>query len=207
MPDPTSNRPRPWAFIDAVSSDIHEVEQKLERYSYDTKTRGHREIQPARMCGEALYEIVLKGDRESHLAYTLEFPEQPTAVQEAFRIKKQGECSITVKNPAFNSAAYSARWAGFSGDQKARLPPHLMEKFKGKIKNQVRYCMLDTVEFLNYQHCETVWIGERLKDDMQRVLDELEEEVEEEGGKSEEEVYKELQTKPEEFPDAAQKFQ
>ena len=69
-------------FVDAVGS-LEEVEHKLERYSYDTKTRGHREIQPARLCGEARYELIKHGEDskvQTHLVYELEVPEQPGEV-------------------------------------------------------------------------------------------------------------------------------
>jgi hypothetical protein len=206
LPDPTAGRSRVWAFVDAVSGDIHEVERKLDRYEYDTATVGHREVQPARLCGEAHYDLVVHTDRDSHLAYVLEYPEQPTAVQLAFHIHKQGDMVTTVKNPVFNSPAYSDRWAGFSGGAKANLPPHLVEKFRGKVKDVVRYTSLDTVEFLNIEHCEVVLIGVKAKEDMRAVMEELEAEVEEEGEKSEKDVYKELDTDPKEFPDAVESF-
>ena len=90
---------RPWAFVEAVSSDLHEVEHHLERYSYDTKTRGHREIQPARLAGEAHYELVLQVERESHWVYRLEYPEEPSEVQKAFHIHKEGQCQQRTQLP------------------------------------------------------------------------------------------------------------
>ena len=95
LPDPSAPQLRPWAFVDAVSSDLHEVEHPLERYSYDTKTRGHREIQPARLAGEAFYELVVQAEKESHFVYRLEFPEEPSEVQKAFHIYKAGQCQRT----------------------------------------------------------------------------------------------------------------
>lgn len=81
------------SFVDAVGS-LEEVEHKLERYSYDTKTHGHREIQPARLCGEAHYELIKtthKNGVQTHLVYELEVPEQPGVVQQAFGIAKEGQ--------------------------------------------------------------------------------------------------------------------
>lgn len=130
LPDPNSRRARIWSFVEAASSDLHEVEYHLERYSYDTKTRGHRDIQPARLIAEARYEIVQHSSKDSHLMYELEFPEEPTDVQKAFHIYKQGHFLVTVKNPAFDSPAYSERWAGFKGDAKANFSEELRANFQ-----------------------------------------------------------------------------
>ena len=109
------------SFVDAVGS-LEDVEHKLERYSYDTKTRGHREIEPARLCGEARYELIKqssKGNHSAHLVYELEVPEQPGEVQRAFSIEKEGQFLVNVKNPDFNSAARSERpYAGFKEGEK-----------------------------------------------------------------------------------------
>ena len=81
------------SFVDAVGS-LEEVEHKLERYSYDTKTRGHREIEPARLCGEARYSLIKDthgNNVQTHLVYDLEVPEQPSEVQQAFNIAKEGQ--------------------------------------------------------------------------------------------------------------------
>ena len=196
-----------WAFVDAVSSDLHEVEHKLERYSYDTKTRGHRDIQPARLAAEARYEIVHHVGKDSHMVYELEYPAEPGEVQKAFHIHKEGQLLVTVKNPVFNSPAYSDRWAGFKGEDKAQFPAHLVERFKGKVKDVVRYTPLDTADFLNHQHCELVLIGTSRGDDLTQVMEELERDVDEEGPKDEREAYQELQADPKEFPDSAESFE
>ena len=87
----------PRSFVDAVGS-LEEVEHKLERYSYDTKTRGHREIEPARLCGEARYTLIKTTHKnntsQTHLVYELETPEQPGEVQQAFSIAKEGQFLI-----------------------------------------------------------------------------------------------------------------
>ena len=82
--------------MDAVGT-LDEIEHKLERYSYDTKTKGQREIQPARLCGEARYELIKtthKNSAQTHLVYELEVPEQPGEVQQAFSIAKEGQFLI-----------------------------------------------------------------------------------------------------------------
>ena len=91
------------SFVDAVGS-LEEVEHKLERYSYDTKTRGHREIEPARLCGEARYSLIKDthgNNVQTHLVYDLEVPEQPSEVQQAFNIAKEGQFLINGRQRHF----------------------------------------------------------------------------------------------------------
>ena len=99
------------SFVDAVGS-LEDVEHKLERYSYDTKTRGHREIQPARLCGEARYDLIRHGDDEksqTHLVYELEVPETPGDVQKAFSIEKEGQFLINGPAASTHCRTSSAR--------------------------------------------------------------------------------------------------
>jgi hypothetical protein len=209
LPGPNARSQRPWAFVDAVSSDLHEVEHSLERYSYDTKTRGHREIQPARLAAEARYEIVRHGaEGDTRLLYELEFPSEPTAVQAAFNIDKEGQCGLLVKNPTFNQPARSDRWAGFREGEKAQFPPELHVQFAGKRQPEVRYIPLSTPDFLNYRHCELVLMPAKrgVKEEWGKLAEELEQEVEDEGEKSEQQTYKELDMNPKEFPDATEAF-
>ncbi|KAF9916989.1 hypothetical protein BX616_002245 [Lobosporangium transversale] len=194
---------RVWAFVDEASSDLDDLEKRLERYSYSTKTRGDRTQEPARLIGEARFNIVVHHGT-SHFLYELEVPEKPLEVQEAFGLQKEGHFIIQVKNPEIKSPATErgqARYASL-GQGAATLPKHLQEKFRGVRKDNVRYTALDTTEFLDVQHVELVLIAvnKDAKEEFAEVVKGLEEEVETEleneidSDKPEDHAYKELET-------------
>ena len=81
-------------------------------------------------------------------------------------------------------------------------------QFKGKVKDMVRYCMLDTAEFLNHQHCELVLLPSHkdAKLDLGKVVEDMEREADDEAPHDEAAVYDKLDTDPKHFPDAAESF-
>ena len=76
------------------------------------------------------------------------------------------------------------------------------------MKDQVRYAYLDTPEFLNHPHCELVLLPSHkdAKEELGKVVEEMEKEADEEGPHTEGEVYEQLDTSPKEIPDAAESF-
>ena len=71
---------RNWAFVQKVSHRPQDVEDELDRLSYETKTRGERHVSPARPAGEGVYALV-RHDDHTHLAFALELPQHPGQVQ------------------------------------------------------------------------------------------------------------------------------
>src|SRR3546814_11753327 len=84
MPDITEHE-RNWGFVETVARSAKDIEKALRRETYETKTRGERLRPAARAAGEGVYAIVNK-DKDMHLAYALELPERPGAVQKALNI-------------------------------------------------------------------------------------------------------------------------
>ncbi|KAG0375713.1 hypothetical protein BGX24_008754 [Mortierella sp. AD032] len=227
------NRPgsRNWAFIDIVSDNLATVESRLQEYTYSTKTRGERTQASARFIAEARYEVILDHvdpehplRQSSHFAYKLEVPLEPGPVQKAFKIEKEGQFLVHVKNPQIQTPATergAVRYATLK-DKAARLPQHLQEKFRGVRKDQVRYAPLDSTEFLDVVRTELVLLAVKkgAKEELEGLLRELEEEVEEEvrewsedeeedeGGANGpvEHAYKELQVDEATIPDAVKSF-
>jgi hypothetical protein len=91
-----------WGFVDLVSSDAAEIEQKFTRQSYDTKTRGRRVEPAARPAGEGVYALIRHEDH-THLTYALELPERRGEVQKRFKIEDEGSYIVSIKNPAKSS--------------------------------------------------------------------------------------------------------
>ena len=93
---------RVWAFVDKVGHSPEEVEDALDRERYETKTRGERVRPEARPAGEGVYALV-RHERHTHLAYELEFPKRPGAVQEELKIEETASYVVAVKNPEASS--------------------------------------------------------------------------------------------------------
>ncbi|WP_243373656.1 hypothetical protein [Geotalea sp. SG265] len=140
---------RNWAFIKAVAHRAHELEEEFGRVEYGTKTRGEREVPAARPAGEGIYAIV-RHDNHTHLAYSLELPEQPRQVQHSFRIAPEGSYIISVKNPEKPSPPRT----GLKPEQKADYPEKLLEAFHDR-----RFADADPPELLDYPGAELMLIG------------------------------------------------
>ncbi|KAK5797174.1 hypothetical protein F5H01DRAFT_358763 [Linnemannia elongata] len=223
------NKPgsRNWAFVDTASSNLATVESRLQEYTYTTKTRGDRTQAAARFIAQARYEFILDHvdpehpqRQSSHFVYQLEVPTTPGPVQEAFKIAKEGQFLVHVKNPSIQTPATArgaVRYATLK-DKAAKLPKHLQEKFKGVRKDEVRYAPMDSSEFLDMVHVELVLLAVKrgAREEFEELLKELEEEVEEEmAGWSESEsegeggverVYKELEMDEKTIPAAVDEF-
>lgn len=69
--------------------------------SYETQTRGTREVPAARAAGAGTYAIIGKpGGGRAHLAFFLEAPAELGPAQEALGIPLEGEYVLQIKNPA-----------------------------------------------------------------------------------------------------------
>lgn len=147
LPD-VEEHERNWGFIDRVANSASELEDALQRETYETRTRGERVRPPARPAGESVYALVRKG-RNLHLAYALELPETPGPVQQALKIGREGTFVLSVKNPEQGSPP----GAGRPAEEKAEYPPDLQREFGNR-----RFAPADPRR-LDYEGAEFVLIG------------------------------------------------
>jgi hypothetical protein len=138
-----------WGFVEKVASQAEEVEDELDPKTYSTKTRGERNLPPARPAGEGVYVIVRHNDH-THLAYALELPDKPGDVQQALNILEEGSYIISVKNPE----ASSPPGTGLDESRRARFPRDLQERFRGR-----RFIPVDPPDFLDHEGAEILLIG------------------------------------------------
>ncbi|CAB4395871.1 uncharacterized protein OCT59_024521 [Rhizophagus irregularis] len=158
---------RSWAYVDKAFTDLDEIKEFVSGRKYQTKTRGERSLGSCRLLGKGVYNIV-EHKGHTHLAYVLEFPEEPTEVQDDFNIKREGSYVISVKNPETTSPPKT----GLPEYEKVTYPAHLKEKFAGR-----RFLSLSTTEFMDYDGAELLLIG--AKDEIAEELGEAGEELEE----------------------------
>jgi hypothetical protein len=149
LPEIEDQHEKNWGFVQKVGRDAHEVEDELDRATYDTKTRGERHLAPARPAGEGVYAIVRHEDH-THLAFALELPAKPGEVQEELNIPAQGSYIITIKNPQRPAPP----GLGLPPEAKPEFPEHLRLRFAGR-----RFVPVDPPEFLDHEGGELVLIG------------------------------------------------
>jgi hypothetical protein len=149
LPEVESHRDRSWAFVEKVSHRAEEIEEGLDALTYVTKTRGERHLAPARPAGEGVYALV-RHDDHTHLAFALELPRQPGAVQQELNIPEEGSYIVAVKNPAQSAPP----GVGLPEEEQAELPQHLRQRFEGR-----RFVPVDPPAFLDHEGIELVLIG------------------------------------------------
>lgn len=143
---------RAWGFIDLVTEEATELEDELDPYAYETKSRGTR-VEPAvRPSGEGVYAIVDHGGH-THIAYALELPQTPGPVQAAFQIRPMASLIVTVRNPDAPAPPDRPR-AGLPPSQRPEYPEALWAAFGDR-----RFTKLDPPDFLDYPGTELVLIG------------------------------------------------
>jgi len=158
-----------WGFVDRVSYRIEDLDKELDAKDYTTKTRGERHVEGARPVGEGVYALVRYHDHV-HLAYVLEMPEEPTKIQEAFNIGKEGSYVIQVKNPDIKVSF------NFLGDKHVKYPADLMHHFIGKTGKSLKFTPAFPA-LLDYEGAEMLFIG--VSDDVKVELGEAGEYLEE----------------------------
>lgn len=153
LPDAESHE-RNWGFVTLVTDDSAEIERELREEHYGTKTRGEQEQPAARPAGEGVYVVTREGSEETgqmHLAYELELPERPGAVQKAFKIAPKAAYALSVKNPEKGSPLA----AGLSKEQKVDFPKKLQEAFRDRRFESER------LEHLDHEGAEVMLVGAR----------------------------------------------
>lgn len=138
LPELESGGQKFWGFVDKVGHKPEEILEELDRSTYETRTRGERELEPARLAGEGVYAIV-RHDDHTHLAYELELPKKRGPVQIDLNIEAEGSYIVSVKNPE----RPAPRGAGLGEEQKPDFPQKLQAEFHGKRFADIDPRMLD----------------------------------------------------------------
>jgi hypothetical protein len=113
---------RNWALVVRVTRHAGDLRHELEAYTYETRTRGRRQVAAARALAEGRYRL-LRHRGHAELAYALELPAHPGPAQQELEIREAASYIIAVKNPevAVPGAPAPPRPPDY--------PPHLREKF------------------------------------------------------------------------------
>jgi len=167
-----SGHERFFGFIDAVGDSVESLTAELGPKSYETKTRGTRQVAAARAAGEATYAIVNLGGSgagagRTKLVLKLIVPQQPGEVQEDFAIPQEGSYAFSIKNPkneprytqqggAEGEAAGGAGGGAIGLEQKADYAPEQKKEFGN-------YAWIGCTDpsLLEYERSEFLLVGTR----------------------------------------------
>lgn len=137
-----------WAFVDAVAGSVGEITRKFE--AGEAGSSGNAKTsQPVRPAGMGAY-VIVEHNKHSHLAYSLQLPQEPGEVQEAFNIGEQGSFVLSIKNPEKPAPP----GVGLGGSQKAEFPQDFQERFGGR-----RFIDANPPTLLDFEGAELLLIG------------------------------------------------
>jgi hypothetical protein len=140
---------RLWAMVADVVEGTDRLREVLGPRTYETKTRGRREVPEARPAGDGVY-VLARHDDHTHLAYELLQPEEPGEVQRELKLEPQASYIITVRNP---DVPPPPGMRGGTG-RRPEFPDHLQARFGDR-----RFASVDPPDFLDYEGAEMVLIG------------------------------------------------
>ncbi|KAF8074073.1 hypothetical protein FPV67DRAFT_1577176 [Lyophyllum atratum] len=218
LPDPESGgkgRGRKetfWATVTAVGDNLHNLEEGLGEKTYETKTRGTRHEEPARLAARGAYAIVnndasVPSKRETHFGYYISHPSEVGEVQEELGIGKASSFVMQVKNPLAPNTG-EQRMTGKGAD----YPKEIMRDVfgeggaKGRESYGLRFAPCHTPELLDYKGAQLLLIAARGGEEgLETSLGEgrgkaLEEAEEKESKESIEQVFRELDRDASAYP-------
>ncbi|KAL2865851.1 uncharacterized protein BJX67DRAFT_157154 [Aspergillus lucknowensis] len=144
---PISGREREMSFVEKSGTSLKELQQNfIAGDSYETATRGTREVPEARPYAEGVYAIT-STKKATHLVYHITLPEKLGEIQEDFGLSERGSWLLQSKNPKFPGPPYARL------PQEPEFPERIQEKFKD-------YRWIPTEpELLEYPNAQLLMIG------------------------------------------------
>eukprot|EP01112_Ceratiomyxa_fruticulosa_P013999 TRINITY_DN3980_c0_g1_i3.p1 TRINITY_DN3980_c0_g1~~TRINITY_DN3980_c0_g1_i3.p1 ORF type:complete len:358 (+),score=108.75 TRINITY_DN3980_c0_g1_i3:213-1286(+) len=172
-----------WAFVEDASSDIVKIDHELAEYHYNTKTKGERTLQGARICGEGVYSLIAH-DEPRLSKSAVKIAEAEKKAEESHEKVEAPTTGATVHHVHFayvlelpthigevqskldiekegnfiisvkNPASPTTSFGGLAPGAKAEYAKTLQDKFEGK-----KFIPLDPPVFLDHKGAELLFIG------------------------------------------------
>ncbi|KAL4921807.1 esterase-like activity of phytase-domain-containing protein [Aspergillus aurantiobrunneus] len=149
---PRFGKEREMGFVEKAGTSIKQLQESfIAGDTYETSTRGTREIPEARPYAEGVYAIT-STKRATHIVYHITLPEKPGEIQEDFGLSERGSWLVQSKNPKF------------PGPPSARLPkePEFPESVQEKFKD-LRWIPAEP-ELLDYPNAQFLMVGSAIGD-------------------------------------------
>ncbi|KAL4765508.1 uncharacterized protein BDW70DRAFT_127856 [Aspergillus foveolatus] len=144
---PRSGKDREMGFVEKAGASVKQLQEDfIAGDTYETSTRGTREIPEAKPYAEGVYAMT-STKRATHIVYHITLPEKPGAIQEDFGLSERGSWLVQSKNPKFPSPP-SARLP-----KEPEYPESILEKF-----GDLRWIPARP-EFLDYPNAQFLMVG------------------------------------------------
>ncbi|KAL4779810.1 esterase-like activity of phytase-domain-containing protein [Aspergillus varians] len=144
---PRSGKEREMGFVEKAGTSMRQLQEDfIPGDTYETATRGTREVPEAVPYAEGVYAIT-STKRATHIVYHITLPEKAGEIQEDFGLSERGSWLIQSKNPKFSSPP-SARLP-----KEPEFPESIQEKFK-----DLRWIPAEP-ELLDYPNAQFLMIG------------------------------------------------
>ncbi|KAF8957285.1 hypothetical protein BDZ97DRAFT_1670316 [Flammula alnicola] len=208
-----------WASVTAVGDDLDSLEKGLGEKMYETKTRGTRHQEPARLVARGGYAIVnseaeVPSERESHLGYHISHPgpKEMGDVQSSLGIYSASSFILQVKNPLAPATgpqqvhSKSADYPDWIMQGVFGVGEGSAEHSRGRESYGLRFASCETPELLDYEGAQLLLIAAREGEEgLEKSLGEgrgaaLAELEEKEAKESVKQVFDELGMDLDEFP-------
>lgn len=100
---PRSGKDREMGFVEKAGTSVKQLQEDfIAGDTYETSTRGTREIPEAKPYAEGVYAMT-STKRATHIVYHITLPEKPGEIQEDFGLSERGSWLVQSKNPKFPS--------------------------------------------------------------------------------------------------------
>lgn len=120
---PRSGKDREMGFVEKAGTSVKQLQEDfIAGDTYETSTRGTREIPEAKPYAEGVYAMT-STKRATHIVYHITLPEKPGEIQEDFGLSERGSWLVQSKNPKFPSPP-SARLP-----KEPEYPESILEEF------------------------------------------------------------------------------
>ncbi|KAL6240132.1 hypothetical protein BDW75DRAFT_235958 [Aspergillus navahoensis] len=149
---PRSGKDREMGFVEKSGASVKQLQESfIAGDTYETSTRGTREIPEAKPYAEGVYAMT-STKRATHIVYHITLPEKPGEIQEDFGLSERGSWLVQSKNPKFPSPP------------SARLPkePEYPESILGKF-GDLRWIPAEP-ELLDYPNAQFLMVGSAIGD-------------------------------------------
>ncbi|KAL4901398.1 hypothetical protein BDW74DRAFT_170297 [Aspergillus multicolor] len=149
---PRSGKDREMGFVEKAGTSMKELQESfIAGDTYETSTRGTREVPEAKPYAEGVYAMT-STKRATHIVYHITLPDKAGEIQEDFGLSERGSWLVQSKSPKFPSPP-SARLP-----KEPEYPESVLEKFR-----DLRWIPAEP-ELLDYPNAQFLMIGSAVGD-------------------------------------------
>ncbi|KAL4926908.1 uncharacterized protein BDV17DRAFT_138139 [Aspergillus undulatus] len=144
---PRSGKDREMAFVEKAGASVKQLQDSfIAGDTYETSTRGTREIPEAKPYAEGVYAIT-STKKATHIVYHITLPDKASEIQDDFGLSERGSWLVQSKNPKYPSPPFAQL------PKEPEYPQSIIEKFK-----DYRWIPAEP-ELLDYANAQFLMVG------------------------------------------------